>query len=120
MLVQLLMWLALAVAASTVQPSRWLARRRMLTLDDVSPVADLTAPIEPLVLPPSATDDGPEPSWSDEGDDPFFVVGDRQVDPDREYTLAVSNFTAENQATAENLRTIVDAPAAPDQGGDAS
>jgi 2',3'-cyclic-nucleotide 2'-phosphodiesterase (5'-nucleotidase family) len=36
---------------------------------------------------------------------PPVVVGDRKVDPDREYTLAVSNFTAENQATAENLRT---------------
>jgi len=36
---------------------------------------------------------------------PPVVVGDRQVDPDREYTLAVSNFTAENQGTAENLRT---------------
>jgi 5'-nucleotidase/UDP-sugar diphosphatase len=36
---------------------------------------------------------------------PPVVVGDRQVDPDREYTLAVSDFTAANQATAENLRT---------------
>jgi len=36
---------------------------------------------------------------------PPVVVGDRQVDPDREYTLAVSSFTAENQGTAENLRT---------------
>ena len=95
-LVQLLMWLALAVAASTVQPSRWLVRRRMLTLDDPSPVADLTAPIEPLVLPPPAADDGPEPSWSDEGDDPFWAE------------------------TGSDPLTIVDAPAAPDQGGDAS
>ena len=36
---------------------------------------------------------------------PPVVVGDRKVDPDREYTLAVSDFTAANQATAENLRT---------------
>jgi 2',3'-cyclic-nucleotide 2'-phosphodiesterase (5'-nucleotidase family) len=36
---------------------------------------------------------------------PPVVLGDRQVDPDREYTLAVSSFTAENQGTAENLRT---------------
>ena len=36
---------------------------------------------------------------------PPVVVGDRQVDPDREYTLAVSDFTAANQGTAENLRT---------------
>jgi 2',3'-cyclic-nucleotide 2'-phosphodiesterase (5'-nucleotidase family) len=36
---------------------------------------------------------------------PPVVLGDRTVDPDREYTLAVSNFTAENQGTAENLRT---------------
>ena len=37
---------------------------------------------------------------------PPVVVGDRKVDPGRDYTLAVSNFTAENQGTAENLRTI--------------
>lgn len=36
---------------------------------------------------------------------PAVVLGDRQVDPDREYTLAVSDFTAENQGTQENLRT---------------
>jgi 2',3'-cyclic-nucleotide 2'-phosphodiesterase (5'-nucleotidase family) len=36
---------------------------------------------------------------------PLVVLGDRKVDPDREYTLAVSNFTAENQGTAGNLRT---------------
>jgi 2',3'-cyclic-nucleotide 2'-phosphodiesterase (5'-nucleotidase family) len=36
---------------------------------------------------------------------PPIVVGNRQVDPGREYTLAVSNFTAENQGTEENLRT---------------
>jgi 2',3'-cyclic-nucleotide 2'-phosphodiesterase (5'-nucleotidase family) len=35
---------------------------------------------------------------------PKVVVGYGQVDPDREYTLAVSDFTAANQATAENLR----------------
>jgi 2',3'-cyclic-nucleotide 2'-phosphodiesterase (5'-nucleotidase family) len=36
---------------------------------------------------------------------PAVVLGGRQVDPDRDYTLAVSDFTAANQATAENLRT---------------
>jgi 5'-nucleotidase/UDP-sugar diphosphatase len=36
---------------------------------------------------------------------PPMVVGDRKVDPDREYTLAVSDYTAENQDTAENFRT---------------
>ena len=36
---------------------------------------------------------------------PAVVVGDRKVDPNHEYTLAVSEFTAANQATAENLRT---------------
>jgi 2',3'-cyclic-nucleotide 2'-phosphodiesterase (5'-nucleotidase family) len=36
---------------------------------------------------------------------PAVVLGDRKVDPDREYTLAVSDYTAENQGTAENLRT---------------
>jgi len=36
---------------------------------------------------------------------PPVVVGDRKVDPDHEYTLAVSDYTAENQGTAENLRT---------------
>jgi 5'-nucleotidase / UDP-sugar diphosphatase len=35
---------------------------------------------------------------------PPVVVGDRKVDPDREYTLAVSNFTAENQGGADSLR----------------
>jgi 2',3'-cyclic-nucleotide 2'-phosphodiesterase (5'-nucleotidase family) len=36
---------------------------------------------------------------------PAVVVGDRQVDPDRDYTLAVSDYTAANQETQENLRT---------------
>lgn len=36
---------------------------------------------------------------------PAVVVGDRKVDPDREYTLAVSDYTAANQDTGENLRT---------------
>jgi 5'-nucleotidase / UDP-sugar diphosphatase len=36
---------------------------------------------------------------------PPVVVGDRKVDPNREYTLAVSDYTAANQETAENLRT---------------
>ena len=36
---------------------------------------------------------------------PAVVVGDRKVEPDRDYTLAVSDYTAENQGTSENLRT---------------
>ena len=36
---------------------------------------------------------------------PAVVLGDRKVDPNHEYTLAVSDFTAANQSTAENLRT---------------
>lgn len=36
---------------------------------------------------------------------PAVVVGNSKVDPDREYTLAVSDFTAANQGTNENLRT---------------
>jgi 2',3'-cyclic-nucleotide 2'-phosphodiesterase (5'-nucleotidase family) len=36
---------------------------------------------------------------------PAVVVGDRKLDPDRNYTLAVSDFTAANQQTQENLRT---------------
>jgi 2',3'-cyclic-nucleotide 2'-phosphodiesterase (5'-nucleotidase family) len=36
---------------------------------------------------------------------PPVVLGSRQVEPNREYTLAVSDFTAANQATPENLRT---------------
>ena len=36
---------------------------------------------------------------------PAVVLADRKVDPDAEYTLAVSDFTAANQGTAENLRT---------------
>ena len=36
---------------------------------------------------------------------PAVVLAGRKVDPEREYTLAVSNFTASNQGTDENLRT---------------
>lgn len=36
---------------------------------------------------------------------PKVVIGDRQIDPDREYTLAVSDYTAANQQTRENLQT---------------
>ena len=36
---------------------------------------------------------------------PAVVVGDRKIDPDRDYTLAVSDFTAENQNTPDNLHT---------------
>jgi 5'-nucleotidase/UDP-sugar diphosphatase len=35
---------------------------------------------------------------------PAVVLGDRKVQPDRTYTLAVSDYTAANQGTAENLR----------------
>jgi 2',3'-cyclic-nucleotide 2'-phosphodiesterase (5'-nucleotidase family) len=35
---------------------------------------------------------------------PAVVLGDRKVQPDRVYTLAVSDFTAANQGTNENLR----------------
>jgi len=36
---------------------------------------------------------------------PAVVLGGRQVEPGRDYTLAVSDFTAANQSTPENLRT---------------
>jgi 2',3'-cyclic-nucleotide 2'-phosphodiesterase (5'-nucleotidase family) len=36
---------------------------------------------------------------------PAVVLGGRTVEPEREYTLAVSDFTAMNQGTAENLRS---------------
>lgn len=36
---------------------------------------------------------------------PPVVVGDRKIDPDRTYTLAVSDYTAANQGTKENLQT---------------
>ena len=36
---------------------------------------------------------------------PKAVVGDWQIDPDRDYTPAVSYYTAANQGTGENLRT---------------
>jgi 2',3'-cyclic-nucleotide 2'-phosphodiesterase (5'-nucleotidase family) len=36
---------------------------------------------------------------------PPVLVGDRTIDPGRDYTLAVSDFTAANQGTSENLRT---------------
>jgi 5'-nucleotidase / UDP-sugar diphosphatase len=35
---------------------------------------------------------------------PPVVVGDRKIEPEREYTLAVTDYTAANQATQENLR----------------
>ncbi len=36
---------------------------------------------------------------------PAVVLGERKVEPDRDYTLAVTDFTAANQASQENLRT---------------
>jgi 2',3'-cyclic-nucleotide 2'-phosphodiesterase (5'-nucleotidase family) len=36
---------------------------------------------------------------------PAVVLGGRKVDPERAYTLAVSDFTAANQGTEENLQT---------------
>jgi len=36
---------------------------------------------------------------------PNVVTGDKKIDPDRDYTLAVSDYTAANQGTGENLRT---------------
>ncbi len=36
---------------------------------------------------------------------PKVVVADRQIEPEREYTLAVSDYTAANQETRENLQT---------------
>jgi 2',3'-cyclic-nucleotide 2'-phosphodiesterase (5'-nucleotidase family) len=38
-------------------------------------------------------------------DIPTKVVGERKIDPEKEYTLAVSDFTAANQQTPENLGT---------------
>jgi 5'-nucleotidase / UDP-sugar diphosphatase len=35
---------------------------------------------------------------------PRVVLGNRKIEPDREYTLAVSDFTAANQNSPENLR----------------
>jgi 5'-nucleotidase/UDP-sugar diphosphatase len=36
---------------------------------------------------------------------PPHILGGRQVEPDRDYTFAVSDYTAANQETQENLRT---------------
>jgi hypothetical protein len=36
---------------------------------------------------------------------PVVVTGSRKIDPDRDYTLAVSDYTAANQGTQENLRS---------------
>jgi 5'-nucleotidase/UDP-sugar diphosphatase len=36
---------------------------------------------------------------------PKVVVGDKKIDPDRDYSLAVTDYTAANQGTSENLRT---------------
>jgi hypothetical protein len=38
-------------------------------------------------------------------DMPAVVLGGRQLEPDRDYTLAVTDFTAANQGSQENLRT---------------
>jgi len=46
---------------------------------------------------------------------PPVVVGDRKVDPDKVYSLAVSDYTAANQGTSENLRTT--GLAFPEDGG---
>ncbi len=36
---------------------------------------------------------------------PRVVIGDKRIDPEHDYTLAVSDYTAANQGTPENLRT---------------
>jgi 5'-nucleotidase / UDP-sugar diphosphatase len=36
---------------------------------------------------------------------PAVITAGKKIDPDKEYKLAVSDFTAANQGTAENLRT---------------
>ncbi len=36
---------------------------------------------------------------------PAIVVGSQKIDPDKEYTLAVSDFTAANQSAPSELRT---------------
>ncbi|MBK8331902.1 MAG: glycosyltransferase [Acidimicrobiaceae bacterium] len=49
LVVQMLVWLALLLAASRFRPARWRLRRpRPAQLADTSPVADLTAPIDAL------------------------------------------------------------------------
>jgi 5'-nucleotidase/UDP-sugar diphosphatase len=37
---------------------------------------------------------------------PPAVVGDRKIEPDKEYTLAVTDYTAQNQGTGENFRGV--------------
>ena len=36
---------------------------------------------------------------------PAVITAGKQIDPDKEYKLAVTDFTAANQGTDENLRT---------------
>jgi hypothetical protein len=55
--VQLLMLIGLAFAASRVRSSQLVPRRRLAVLADTSPVADLTAPFDPPVVPNIAPDD---------------------------------------------------------------
>ena len=50
-LVQLLVLIALVVAASRVKSSNLVPRRRLAVLTDTSPIADLTAPFDPPVVP---------------------------------------------------------------------
>jgi hypothetical protein len=56
-IVQLLVLIALAIAASRVKSSQLVPRRRLAVLTDSSPVADLTAPFDPPVVPPIVSDD---------------------------------------------------------------
>ncbi len=54
---QLLIVIALLFAASRVRSSYLLPRRRLAVLTDTSPIADLTSPFDPPVIPAESTDD---------------------------------------------------------------
>ena len=65
---QLLVWLGLLLAASRLQPSQIVARwRRSAGVADTSPVADLSPPLEPFVVEPvaaaPAADDNDNVEW---------------------------------------------------------
>lgn len=81
LLVQLLAWMALAMAASRFRPSQVLQRRRRAGVSDVSPVADLTAPL-PTVTIRASTDT--EPGAADDRIDDAFggAVGGAVADGD--------------------------------------
>jgi hypothetical protein len=77
-LVQLILLIALVLAASRVKSSHLVPRRRLAVLTDTSPIADLTAPFDPPVVPGIVPDDDAL-HFIDEADDTASL---NDVEPD--------------------------------------